>query len=338
MNRAIVRKWGALKTGPYRAGRNRTLTLDGDERSRLRGKLLTAPPTSTPAEPITGIAVGDFRDWVSKLPSSHVDLLILDPPYNITKTIGGKTYSKQSVSGYTAWLDDVVTVIKPLLKSDATIYICGDWYTSQSIYEVAARHFIVQNRITWEREKGRGAHRNWKNSSEDIWFCTNSRAYTFNLESVKVRRRVRAPYSDGGGNPKDWRVDEGGRYRDTCPSNLWSDITVPFWSMRENTEHPTQKSEKLLARLVLASTNPGDFILDPFVGSGTSNAVAAKLNRRCLGIEAEEEYALLAMRRLELASADSRIQGFSDGVFWERNSLPKAQLSAGRATTNSDAS
>lgn len=285
--------------------------------------MLTTLPPSLLAEPITGVALGDFRDWVSKLPPSHVDLLVLDPPYNITKTFGGRSYSRQSVSAYTEWLDAIVTTIKPLLKPEATIYICGDWYTSQSIYDVAARHFFVQNRITWEREKGRGARRNWKNSSEDIWFCTNSESYTFNLEDVKVRRRVRAPYTDENGNPKDWCVDDGGGYRDTCPSNLWSDITVPFWSMRENTDHPTQKSEKLLARLVLASTNPGDFILDPFVGSGTSTAVAAKLNRRCLGIEAEEEYALLALRRLELASIDSRIQGFSDGVFWERNSLPK---------------
>jgi site-specific DNA-methyltransferase (adenine-specific) len=320
-----------LKTGSARAEKNRTITLDNCERSRLRGQLLKAPPTSQLAEPIDGVALGDFRDWVGVLPPGHVDLLVLDPPYNLAKTIGSRSYSRQSVSTYGEWLDDVVTTLKPLLKPAATIYICGDWYTSRSIYDVAERHFFVQNRITWEREKGRGARRNWKNGSEDIWFCTNSESYTFNLDDVKLRRRVRAPYTDANGHPKDWSLDNDGGYRDTCPSNLWSDITVPFWSMRENTDHPTQKSEKLLARLVLASTNPGDFILDPFVGSGTTTAVAAKLNRRCLGIEAEEEYALLALRRLEHASIDSRIQGFSDGVFWERNSLPKKRRQVGHS-------
>jgi site-specific DNA-methyltransferase (adenine-specific) len=91
--------------------------------------------------------------------------------------------------------------------------------------------------------------------------------------------------------------------------------------MAENTDHPTQKSEKLLAKLILASTNPGDFVLDPFLGSGTTSVVAKKLGRRYLGIELDQEYGLLAERRLELAETQPTIQGFTDGVFWERNSL-----------------
>ena len=71
----------------------------------------------------------------------------------------------------------------------------------------------------------------------------------------------------------------GGNFRDTHPSNLWTDISVPFWSMPENTDHPTQKAEKLIAKLVLASTNPGDFVFDPFLGSGTSSVVAKKLGK-----------------------------------------------------------
>ena len=90
--------------------------------------------------------------------------------------------------------------------------------------------------------------------------------------------------------------------------------------MPENTDHPTQKPEKLLARLLLASSDEGDFVLDPFGGSGTTAAVAAKLNRQCLSIDLNQQYCLWALKRLETAKRDPSIQGYSDGVFWQRNS------------------
>jgi len=304
-----------------RAPRNRTLRLDENDRIRLRKYITTEKPSLGADTPLTGIAHGDYREWIRVLPLAHVDLLFLDPPYNLDKAFNGKRFSKCNVADYTNWLDEIIRSLKPLLKSTASIYICGDWLTSVSIFEVASKHFIVRNRITWEREKGRGATTNWKNSSEDIWFCTASDKYTFNVNAVKMRRRVLAPYTHSNGDPKDWTNTVCGKFRDTHPSNIWTDITIPFWSMPENTDHPTQKSEKLLAKLVLASTNPGDFILDPFVGSGTTCVVAKKLGRRFLGIEIDEEYCLLAAQRLELAQNDSTIQGFSDGVFWERNTL-----------------
>ncbi len=89
--------------------------------------------------------------------------------------------------------------------------------------------------------------------------------------------------------------------------------------MPENTTHPTQKPEKLLAKIILASTNENDLILDPFAGSGTTAVVAKKLNRNFVGIEADENYCLLTEKRLALAENDKMIQGFSDGVFYERN-------------------
>lgn len=303
-----------------RVPRNRTLTLSDEERRRLRPHLITTPPTAQSEAPYTGIVWGDYRDWVGVLPLAHVDLLFLDPPYNLNKRFHSTTFTCRTREDYTAWLNDILGMLKPLLKPTATIYLCGDWRTSLSIFEAASNHFSVRNRITWEREKGRGAKANWKNACEDIWFCTMSNSYTFNVDAVKMRRKVIAPYTDDEGMPKDWiRSPDGVAYRDTHPSNMWTDITIPFWSMPENTEHPTQKSEKLLAKLLLASTNQDDFVLDPFLGSGTSAVVASKLGRRFLGIECEEEYCLLASRRLELAHITPTIQGFEHGVFWERN-------------------
>jgi site-specific DNA-methyltransferase (adenine-specific) len=184
----------------------------------------------------------------------------------------------------------------------------------------------VRNRITWEREKGRGAKKNWKNNTEDIWFCTVGDEYTFNVDAVKIKRRVIAPYRNQSGEPKDWNETENGNYRLTFPSNLWSDITVPFWSMPENTNHPTQKPEKLIAKLVLASSNLGDIVFDPFLGSGTSAVVAKKLGRRYGGIELNKEYCCWILKRLQLAESDTRIQGYADGVFWERNSQNNSKI------------
>ena len=89
--------------------------------------------------------------------------------------------------------------------------------------------------------------------------------------------------------------------------------------MAENTAHPTQKPEKLLAKLILASSNPGDFVFDPFLGSGSTAVTARKLNRHYGGVEINPQYCVWAEKRLENALKESSIQGFTDGVFWERN-------------------
>jgi len=315
-----------------RAPKNRTLTLSANDRKRLTDRVLSIEhhDPSRPL-PVDRTVRGDCFQCLPLVAQGSVDLLVLDPPYNLNKTFNGRGFSRRAVHEYTDWLEEVCVLTRPLLKDSASIYICGDWFSSVSIFSAASKVFAVRNRITWEREKGRGAKANWKNSSEDIWFCTVSDQFTFNVDAVRLRRRVLAPYTDTEGVPKDWMRSDSGNVRDTCPSNLWSDITVPFWSMPENTDHPTQKSEKLIAKLILASSRPGDIVLDPFLGSGTSSVVAKKLGRRYLGIELDEEYCLLAEKRLEVAERDARIQGFHDGIFWERNSQPTREQ-AGHVT------
>jgi site-specific DNA-methyltransferase (adenine-specific) len=303
------------------APRNRTIVLSNEDRLRLREILITRKSPERLQKTASGIILGDCVEWVELLPKRHFDMLFLDPPYNLDKTFNGRKFSRRTISDYTKWLDEMIQRLRPLLKTTATVYICGEWFTSLSIFDAASKHLIVRNRITWEREKGRGSAKNWKNCSEDIWFCTLSDSYTFNVDDVKLRRKVMAPYIDSRGKPKDWSDTTQGKYRNTYPSNLWTDITIPFWSMPENTNHPAQKSEKLLAKLILASSKKGDWILDPFLGSGTTAVVAKKLDRSFLGIEIDEEYCLLAAKRLEIAELSNNIQGLAGGVFWERNSL-----------------
>ena len=302
-----------------RAARNRTLEVTENEKASLRKQLVFADKTVDLSKARNSIICGDAFEVLGRLPQTRFDLLVADPPYNLTKNFGKQKFKRQSSDVYEEWLDSWLQLCMPLLTPTASVYICGDWRSGAAIQRVGSKYFKLQNRITWEREKGRGAKANWKNASEDIWFFTVSDTFTFNLDAVKIRRKVLAPYKENG-SPKDWETSDNGNYRNTHPSNIWTDISVPFWSMRENTDHPTQKPEKLLAKIILANTNAGDFILDPFAGSGTTAVTAKKLGRDFVAIEADEKFCLLAQKRLDLAEEDKSIQGFSDGVFWERNS------------------
>lgn len=316
-----------------RAPRNRTLTLDDAERGALARRLVRLKEESTPAEIMGRTLSQDLFEAIPFLPSDFVDLLIVDPPYNLDKSFNSHEFKSRSAEHYAAWVDSWLAPLSRTLKRTASIYICCDWRCSAAIQQVGERYFHAQNRITWEREKGRGALRNWKNCSEDIWFFTVSREHTFNVDSVKLKRRVIAPYTTEDGKPKDWDKTEHGGFRLTHPANLWTDISVPFWSMPENTDHPTQKPEKLIAKLILASSNPGDVVLDPFLGSGTTSVVAKKLGRSYVGIEMDEMYCCLAEKRLEQAAQDVTIQGYHDGVFWERNSLAEQNKPAAKKRT-----
>jgi len=262
--------------------------------------------------------LGDTFEILSLMPEKFIDLLIVDPPYNIDKDFHGNKFKKSADGIYEEYTKAWIERVLPLLKNTASVYVCCDWKSSIVIANVLKRYFIIQNRITWQREKGRGALYNWKNGMEDIWFATMSKDYTFNVEAVKTRRRVVAPYKIDG-KPKDWEETDEGNFRNTHPSNFWDDISIPYWSMPENTAHPTQKPEKLLAKLILASSNEKDIVFDPFLGSGSTSVCAKKLGRHYVGIEQNEQYCVWAEKRLEMADADKRIQGYEDGVFWERN-------------------
>ena len=299
---------------------NRSITISEKEISKYSTELISLKTAQKLNQVVNKIIHQDIFKAVKFLPENFVDLLFLDPPYNMNKTFNSNKFSKRSIDEYTEWLDKLFSEIVKTLKHNASIYVCGDWLSSTSIHYTLEKYFKVRNRITWEREKGRGAKQNWKNSSEDIWFCTVSNEYHFNLDAVKVKRKVLAPYKENG-KPKDWKQNSEGSFRLTHPSNIWNDITVPFWSMPENTEHPTQKPEKLLAKIILASSREGDIIFDPFVGSGTTAVVAKKLSRNFVCVEKDKKFASIALKRLNIADSDTNIQGFSNGVFWERNSL-----------------
>jgi site-specific DNA-methyltransferase (adenine-specific) len=306
-----------------RAPANRTLTLSDEELESYRRALQRLDSHATADEVRDKLFCQDVFTAFPFLPERSVDLLFADPPYNLTKTFNDRRFKKTSIEQYSAWLDSWLGKAVKLLKPTASVYICGDWESSAAIQLVGEKYFIPRNRITWEREKGRGAKSNWKKCAEDIWFFTVSDEYIFNVDAVMMKRQVLAPYTNPNGAPKDWAETDEGRFRLTHPSNLWTDLTVPYWSMPENTDHPTQKPEKLLAKIILASSKSGDLVFDPFNGSGTTTVVARKLGRHYLGLELDETFCCYAQKRLDLAAEDRCIQGYAGGVFWERNTFAK---------------
>ena len=299
--------------------RNKTIDLTVEAGREYLERCVSVTERAALSDVLDKTILGDSFSVLPLLPEKCVDLLIVDPPYNLDKTFGESGFARMTDEEYAAYTEKWIALVTPLLKPDATIYVCCDWQSSPVIGMALQRHFTVRNRITWQREKGRGARANWKNAMEDIWFATCGRDYTFHVDAVMQRRRVIAPYRDESGAPKDWEESEQGAFRNTYPSNFWDDISVPYWSMAENTAHPTQKPEKLLSKLILASSDSGAVVLDPFAGSGSTAVTAKKLGRHYIGVERSPQYCVWAELRLERAETDPTIQGYADGVFWERN-------------------
>jgi site-specific DNA-methyltransferase (adenine-specific) len=318
-----------------RATRNRTLTVSEFEIPTLEKLILSANEikSSFTDDCIINANLYDCLDYI---PNEYFNLIIVDPPYNLDKDFHGKKFSSMKSELYEDYLRSWFYKVCDKLSPSGTLYMCGDWKCTSSMQRVIEERLTVINRITWQREKGRGAKYNWKNAMEDIWFAVkNPQDYYFDVESVKMKRKVIAPYKVEG-KPKDWEETESGNFRITYPSNFWDDISIPFWSMPENTDHPTQKPEKLYAKLILASTKPGDKIFDPFLGSGTSAVVANKLGRNYCGIEINREYCLWAVKRLINSISDKSIQGYAEGIFWERNSLADQKANKSTKKSNKD--
>lgn len=308
------------------------MTISQIEIKDLKNEILSVGDLDDNTEFADKLINADLLDVIDRIPDESVNLIIIDPPYNLTKVFNSSSFIALSDEKYEEYLRSWFPKVCDKLAPGGTLYMCGDWRCSYIQQKVISDYMTILNRITWQREKGRGAKSNWKNSMEDIWFAVKSPSdYYFDVDAVKVKRKVIAPYKEDG-KPKDWEKTEDGNIRITYPSNFWDDISIPFWSMPENTDHPTQKPEKLVAKLILASSRPGDLVFDPFVGSGTTCVVSKKLGRRYLGVEIDEKYCLYGAKRLRQAEENKTIQGYSDGFFWERNSLNIQKRKASKNT------
>jgi site-specific DNA-methyltransferase (adenine-specific) len=309
-----------------RAARNQTLILTESESHDLSAKLLIPQQQAfNLTDIIDKTILGNLFETIELIPKGIADLIVIDPPYNLSKDFNGFKFKSTSHDAYLDYLQSWFAQVLSILKPNGSLYLCGDWKCTSALQQVMSENMTVLNRISWQRDKGRGATANWKNGMEDIWFGVNDpKDYYFDVESVKIKRKVNAPYR-ANGQPKDWQESPEGNFRITHPSNFWDDLSIPYWSMPENTDHPTQKPEKLLAKLILASCPIGGLVFDPFLGSGTTSVTAKKLGRHYLGIEMNEQYALWAEKRLLNADTNPQIQGYTDGIFWEKNALKSSK-------------
>jgi DNA modification methylase len=244
--------------------------------------------------------------------NKSVDLFFIDPPYFTTNIEWDKQWADNDE--YYSWCRLWLANMYDQLKETGSAYVCCQWLHS-GMYQVMLQEagFNILNRITWKKDKGRGSKSNWKSMHEDIWFVSKSKQYTFNVEDVKIEKKVIAPYRDAEGNPKDWWVNaDGEKVRMTYPGNLWETISIPFWSSHEVKsyavskkspnnkfqKHSTQKPKELVKRCILASSNQGDIVVDYFGGSGTTLIASNETKRECIIFEKDKTYCEIIKTRV----------------------------------------
>lgn len=229
------------------------------------------------------ILLGDCLHEMSKLPAQSIDLIIADPPYNLGKDYGNQSDSleRQEYLNFTRhWLSEAIRVLKP----DGSIYVfMGFRYISQLYIIMEEELFLKFNGwIVWHYTQGMGRTRGFSPRHDDILLFSRSEKHTFNLDNIRIPQKYyRSRNNMRGANPGD----------------VW-EFSHVHYCQTSRTSHPTQKPEGLLERMVLASSNENDCVLDPFAGSGTTLRVCQQLNRQSIGIELSSEYVRLIHDRL----------------------------------------
>lgn len=261
-------------------------------------KKITIKKATTTHELILGDAL-EALDQIQK----KVDLVFADPPYNIGKTFGQKN-KKWSEDEYVDWSQEWISKVKSLLTSNGSFYLMAATQFMPYLDLYLRKDFHVLNRIVWYYDSsGVQAKKRLGSQYEPIILCVkDKRNYTFNYDSITVPART-------GAIRKliDHRKKPPRRYNSKRnPGNVWYFPRVRF-RMPEYTDHPSQKPELLLERIILASSNVGDLVLDPFAGTFTTNAVAAKLRRNSVGIEIEPKYFEAGVKRVQHATEGGEI-------------------------------
>ncbi len=241
---------------------------------------------------------GDALHVLETLPDHTVDLIFADPPYNIGKQFGAFRDVWESDEAYAAWSQSWLDLCVKKLSPTGSLYIMASTQSMPYLDLHVRSRMAVLSRIVWHYDSsGVQAKQYYGSLYEPILHAVvNRKSYTFNADAIRVEAKT-------GAKRKliDYRKDVPTPYSTTkVPGNVWYFPRVRY-RMSEYEEHPSQKPEALLERIIIASSNPGDLVLDPFSGTFTTSAVAQRLNRRSIGIEAERDYVAIGLRRLALA-------------------------------------
>ncbi len=247
------------------------------------------------------IILGDaLKSLKLLIPDSSIDLIFADPPYNIGKDFNGRKDKWESEEAYLAWCYQWLDLCVQKLKPNGSFYVMTSTQ-AMPFFDVYLRKKIhILSRIIWHYDSsGVQAKRYYGSMYEPILFCVKDKEnYTFNSGDVLVEAKT-------GAKRKliDYRKPVPTAYNSQkVPGNVWQFPRVRY-RMDEYENHPTQKPEILLERIILASSNPGDTVLDPFSGTFTTSFVAKRFGRQSIGIEIEEEYLKIGLRRLQILTS-----------------------------------
>jgi site-specific DNA-methyltransferase (adenine-specific) len=251
------------------------------------------------------ILTGDCLECLKTLPPRCVDLAFADPPFNIG--YGYDVYhDRRPCADYLAWTGRWLAAVKRVLKPTGSLYVAiGDEYAAEVKVRLDALGLTMRNWIVWHYTFGVSCTRKFNRSHAHIfYYVADPKRFTFNGHAVRVPSARQTTYADRRANPKGKVPDDTWALRPQEDPRLFRPEGDTWFvprvcgTFKERTGHPCQMPEALLERVVLASSNPGDLVLDPFAGSGTTLAVAKRLGRNYVGIELSEEYADGVRRRL----------------------------------------
>ncbi len=255
--------------------------------------------------PLGRLDRAEALEWMAARPAGCARLIVADPPYNL-----GKAHwdSLGSLAAYRAWSRRWITRARRLLTPDGTLYVCGYPEALACVAADVAPLFASFRMLVWYYRNKASTARDWGRAHEGVLHLRAGRSMVFNTDAVRLpynRHTMKYPerpqaatsqFERGRRNVTDradWTPHPlGARPRDVL------EIPTLCNGSAEKTEHPTQKPEELIRSLVLASSNPGDLVIDPFGGSGTTYLVCERSGRRWLGCEREAAYCRLAARRL----------------------------------------
>lgn len=241
---------------------------------------------------------GDCFECLLDLEDESVDLIFADPPYNIGKKFGDFIDTWPSDKHYAEWCYKWLELCMKKLKPNGSLYVMTSTQAMPYLDLWLRDRLTVLSRMVWHYDSsGVQAKKYYGSLYEPILFCVkDSKNYTFNAADIEVEAKT-------GATRKliDYRKEVPTPYKTTkVPGNTWYIPRVRY-RMPEYEEHPSQKPEALLERIIKASSNPGDLVLDPFAGTFTTCAVAQRLGRKTIGIEMQSEYFKIALRRLGIA-------------------------------------
>lgn len=226
----------------------------------------------------------DAIDGLKNIKSETVDLIVTDPPYNLSKNYGTSS-DHLSFEQYLEFSKQWLLEAKRILKPTGTIYVFMGMQYISYIYQILDKElgFLFNSWITWYYTQGIGKIKGFSPRHDDILMFTKSSNFTFNLDDIRIPQKFYRSVNN---------------MRGANPGNVWEFSHVHYCNQNRQS-HPTQKPEGLIERMVLASSNIGDLVVDPFVGSGTSARVCQQLNRNFIGFDNNSNYITMAHERLE---------------------------------------